>query len=243
MKNYIEEYKNVLPSETCDLIINKFNEKTELVKPGIVTGGILKPEVKNTLDLALMNSGVSTKKEIDLLLSSIMPVLEEGIRSYFIKYNILPTTGKLSTQKGASLLKLNDFLEQLVWPRYIVQNQNLHAKKYLPGKNYYHWHCDQEPGVWGVFCRRLVMMFYLNDVESGGETEFLNQEIGIKPSKGTLVIFPADFVGRHRGVTPKSGEKYILNFWLCERCPPLMREVAQNMDRFYPKPKATLAAY
>ena len=37
--------------------------------------------------------------------------------------------------------------------------------------------------------RVLAWMVYLNDVEEGGETEFLYQKLRIKPKKNTLLIW------------------------------------------------------
>ena len=56
-------------------------------------------------------------------------------------------------------------------------------------------------------------MFYLNDVEEGGETEFYNQKVKIKPKKGTCVIFPTYNTHLHKGHIPISNDKYILNMW------------------------------
>ena len=55
-------------------------------------------------------------------------------------------------------------------------------------------------------------MVYLNDVEEGGETEFLYQQLKIKPSKGRVVIWPGSFTHLHRGNPPMS-TKYIATGW------------------------------
>jgi hypothetical protein len=62
--------------------------------------------------------------------------------------------------------------------------------------------------------RLVLWMYYLNDVESGGETDFFFQKRSIKPKKGTVVIAPAGFTHTHRGNVPLSGDKYILTSWL-----------------------------
>ena len=54
-----------------------------------------------------------------------------------------------------------------------------------------------------------VIMFYLNDVEEGGETECLYQSRRVKPRTGTMVICPSGFTHTHRGNPPLSGDKYI----------------------------------
>jgi hypothetical protein len=63
-------------------------------------------------------------------------------------------------------------------------------------------------------CHRLLAwMVYLNDVEEGGETEFLYQHKRIKPKQGTLVIWPASFTHTHRGNSPLSNVKYVVTGW------------------------------
>jgi hypothetical protein len=57
-------------------------------------------------------------------------------------------------------------------------------------------------------------MFYLNDVEQGGETDFFYPNIKLKPKKGTMVIAPAGFTHTHRGNKPISDNKYILTSWV-----------------------------
>ncbi len=51
-------------------------------------------------------------------------------------------------------------------------------------------------------------MVYLNDVDSGGETEFLYQQLKIKPKRGRVVIWPGSFTHLHIGNHPMS-DKYI----------------------------------
>lgn len=73
------------------------------------------------------------------------------------------------------------------------------------------WHIEQSPGYQAN--RLLVWSIYLNDVENGGETEFLYQQRKIKPKTGTLVIWPAGVTHPHRGNPPYSNDKFILTGW------------------------------
>ena len=59
-------------------------------------------------------------------------------------------------------------------------------------------------------------MWYLNDVEEGGETEFCSG-LKIKPKAGTVVIFPASWYIMHRGNKPISNNKIICNGWIYAR--------------------------
>jgi hypothetical protein len=73
------------------------------------------------------------------------------------------------------------------------------------------WHAEQ--GMNSAATRAISWMVYLNDVEEGGETEFLYQGFRQKATKGTLLIWPAGFTHTHRGNPPYSNEKYIITGW------------------------------
>lgn len=59
-----------------------------------------------------------------------------------------------------------------------------------------------------------AFILYLNDVDEGGETEFLYYPRRIKPKQGTLVVFPGSYTHAHRGNPPLSGDKYIITGWI-----------------------------
>jgi hypothetical protein len=54
----------------------------------------------------------------------------------------------------------------------------------------------------------------LNDVEQGGETEFLYQGAKLRPATGNLVLAPCGFTHTHCGHPPISNPKYILASWV-----------------------------
>ena len=56
-------------------------------------------------------------------------------------------------------------------------------------------------------------MTYLNNVDDGGETQFLYQEKEIQPKKGLTVLWPTDFTHTHRGVTSPTQTKIIATGW------------------------------
>jgi len=81
-----------------------------------------------------------------------------------------------------------------------------------PGEHY-HWHIDG--GSHDFAMRQLVAVWYLNDVEGpGGETEFLFQDVKVKPEQGKLVLFPPFWTHEHRGVTLEKGVKYLATTWV-----------------------------
>jgi len=79
------------------------------------------------------------------------------------------------------------------------------------GGGYHVWH--YEAGTKALCARNLAWTLYLNDVEEGGETEFLYQSMRVKPKKGTFVLWPAGFTHTHRGNPPISNVKYIVTGW------------------------------
>jgi len=89
----------------------------------------------------------------------------------------------------------------------------LKIQKTLPTEGYHVWHVEHGAGSESE-PRGAVYSIYLNDVEEGGETEFLHFSRRVKPKAGRIVIWPASFPYVHRGNPPLSGEKYILTSWL-----------------------------
>jgi hypothetical protein len=90
-------------------------------------------------------------------------------------------------------------------------NYSFKIQKTPIGGGYHVWH--YESGTRELCHRLLTWMVYLNDVEEGGETEFLYQHMRLKPKAGTLVIWPAAFTHTHRGNPPLSNDKYIVTGW------------------------------
>jgi len=93
-----------------------------------------------------------------------------------------------------------------------LQIHNMKIQKTEIGGGYHIWH--HETSAPQNYRRLFNVMVYLNDVEEGGETEFLYLHRRVKPSVGTAIIYPAGFTHTHRGNPPISGAKYLLNGWL-----------------------------
>ena len=88
----------------------------------------------------------------------------------------------------------------------------LKIQKTLPTEGYHQWHIEHGKGFDNE-PRAFVFSIYLNDVEEGGETEFLHFSKRVQPKTGRIVIWPAGFPYMCiRGNPPLSGEKYIINF-------------------------------
>lgn len=122
-----------------------------------------------------------------------------------------------------NIKNFNEVLWGSCYPLYVDQfavlkdagrhnNFSFKIQKTNPGEGYHIWHfesCNRE-----LSNRLLVWILYLNDVEEGGETEFLYQSMRVKPKAGTLVLWPAGFTHAHRGNPPLSNSKYIVTGWI-----------------------------
>ena len=89
----------------------------------------------------------------------------------------------------------------------IVEKYNI--QKYLPKGGFKKWHFEDN----GSKKRVLVFMTYLNDLSDEGGTEFLYQNLKIKPQKGLTLIWPAGWTHTHRGIISKTQTKYIATGW------------------------------
>lgn len=65
--------------------------------------------------------------------------------------------------------------------------------------------------------RAISVLIYLNDDYEGGEIEFVNFGIKIKPKAGTLILFPSNYPYKHAAHPVTSGTKYVIVTWLHER--------------------------
>jgi hypothetical protein len=61
-----------------------------------------------------------------------------------------------------------------------------------------------------TYNRILAFILYLNDVEEGGETEFITLNRLVKPETGKVLCFPCNFMFPHKGNIPISNDKYIV---------------------------------
>jgi len=83
------------------------------------------------------------------------------------------------------------------------------VKRYDPGgTDRFQPHFDS---IGPVANRYLVFLWYLNDVQQGGETEFVDLGINSSAVKGKLLMFPPYWMYRHAGLPPISNAKYILS--------------------------------
>jgi len=148
------------------------------------TSGGINIQVKNTTDFHLKNNTNEIWTEID---KKLYEALHLCLHKYRDKYQAFRT-----------FEKINDTGFQI--QRYIKQEGfYIYHNDFLADKEKY---------------RILTFLFYLNDVDEGGETEFFYGKTKIKPKAGKCVLFPASWTFPHRALVPISSDKFIVTGWL-----------------------------
>jgi hypothetical protein len=106
--------------------------------------------------------------------------------------------------------KYYEFVDKRVFPESHAFEQ-FRIKKYNPkGGDMFDTHVDVKD--YASSRRYLSYLWYLNDVDEGGNTVFTG--LSIQPKKGKLVMFPPLWMFPHKGEPPMSGPKYILTGYL-----------------------------
>jgi hypothetical protein len=98
----------------------------------------------------------------------------------------------------------------------IIYN-NFHINKYdCATEGHYNYHIDHliTPDI--KLERHITFIWYLNDVEEGGETE-VKGEMKIKPETGKLLLFPSTWTYPHTSRRTISNDKYVIVGWLMRK--------------------------
>jgi prolyl 4-hydroxylase len=90
--------------------------------------------------------------------------------------------------------------------------ENLRIKRYdVAGGDQFQPHFDSMDYTSN---RYLVFIWYLNDVNEGGETDFPDLGVRIAARAGRLLMFPPYWMFQHAGLPPRSNDKYIISTYL-----------------------------
>ena len=182
--------ENSVPSKLCEDAIEKFERSKDKVQghvgEGNTIGASVELSIKRSLDLY-----ISDKFDWCQITDTLNQVLSDSVKTYFDKLR----DKEVSLGFGAD--------QQVIDGGYQIQ-------KTEPGE-FYKWHNDF--ALKGNCARVLTYVWYLNDVDEGGETEFVDGTL-IKPEQGKLMLFPATWTYIHQGRSPISNTKYICTGWI-----------------------------
>ena len=113
-----------------------------------------------------------------------------------------------------------------------LESSGAHLLRYEIGQSYL-THSDASVNFGprgGVLTRRATAILYTNDDYQGGELEFPHFNLKIKPTAGTILVFPADFVYEHVAHPVTSGTKYaVVDFFISRIAPWLNPNVSPSL--------------
>lgn len=219
-RDFIRVIDNSIPHALCDQIVDIFNTSPNLQQGK--TGGGIDLTKKNSMDVSIQRH-----PEFEPIFKAVNDITAKHLIAYFADFFFaligpIALTMKHPKTGQAESLTIENFdtlglpkIPQLV--SHLFRIGEINAQKYQVGKGGYpYWHSEIYPQQASVEAlhRNLLFMYYLNDVDEGGETEFYYQQQKIKPVKGRMVIAPAGFTHTHRGNQPISNDKFILTSWV-----------------------------
>lgn len=219
-EDFIRVVDNAISDKLCDRIIDIIDNSPHLKRGQ--TGGGVDTTKKDSMDVSIQRN-----EEFKPIFQDVNKASSEHLVAYFRDYFfalIGPVALTLKHPKTSLPVALTaDNFDSIGLPKlpdlvnYLFRLGEINAQKYTKNQGGYpYWHSEIYPqqASTEALHRNLLFMFYLNDVEQGGETEFFYQNRKLKPKKGTMVIAPAGFTHTHRGNKPISNDKYILTSWV-----------------------------
>ena len=193
--NYIQVFDHALPSDFCKKMIGMFDrEMTKVLCLGYKKYWNVEGESEVTnLKQQSLDPVKFNNKDWNIMMEYLMSKATDNQ----VKY--------IERLKGLGLDEYckhsESFIyENILYPRTFTFPQ---IQKTSVGEKF-DWHIDYYSDN-----RLCTFIYYLNDVEEGGSTEFRNDKV-IEAKEGRLVVFPSGWNYIHRGTTVLAGSKYVL---------------------------------
>ena len=192
---YIYTNSRSLSPELCQEIIAKY-EGSKDKYDGLTLGGVNR-DVKYTKDLIMKTN------EWDRINQTLRNELNRNLKKFLHQLN------NVEDFKSAYNNSNHDYKIQLS----NITADNFMAQKYTANEGRYVYHNDSMI-EWEVKRKRfMTYLWYLNNVDEGGETTF-DGKYNIKPTTGKMILFPASWTFPHCGKMPVSSDKYIITGWI-----------------------------
>ena len=199
LSNYIYQYPKSLSSDFCDEIINAYENETNKYE-GVTRSGMNK-SIKDTTDFRLNHFEDTPEhwKNIDIKLYSELTI---RVNEYIKMIN--------NEENYKKENNYNELYENI--PVKVITDDGFLIQKYKKNSGKYVYHDDFSIHFETKRHRIITYLWYLNDIDEGGHTEFWGH-YKVKPEKGKLIFFPACWCFPHRGNMPISNDKYIITGW------------------------------
>ena len=200
LENYFYINKNSLSIELCKDMIHLFEIEQFDKYEGVTAGGLNK-DIKDTIDFQIPAKNANNKPEWTKIRTLLDKELTNNVKKYVKYINECVTIEEQNSQHKYRL-----FDESITF-------ETMQMQRYTKNKGRYIYHNDFRSDWVAKKYRVLTFLWYINDVEEGGETEFWASH-RIKPEAGKLLLFPATWTYPHRGMMPISNDKYIVTGWI-----------------------------
>jgi len=192
IENFVLQYDNLFTAQECQGFIDSFNR---MDKAGLTLSRQKQEGISSTVkkDDQFYFSDILSGMELDI--SDMAPFRmfcerfwPEVYNPYAEKYGIL--------NSGIPHMSI----------------RSIKLQKTEIGGGYHIWHCEDDSPT--NMRRVMTFILYLNDIDEGGETEFLYHPKRVKAKQGRLILWPAGFTHTHRGNPPLSNTKYVMTGWI-----------------------------
>ena len=190
MKNFIDFigiWENSLSLEDCAYFVNWYNlcEENKLTISSSQEIGVTSlPNREDHCVRIPQNAGLDNGAFPENLIANYWETLKKCLVEYQTKYS------------------KSDFAQ--------ITSYGWKVHKVKPGEGYHLFHSEKDANR---PLRHLAWMTYLHSPESGGETEFLYQNLRVEPTVGKTLIWPAQWTNTHRVNPPLSGVKIYATGW------------------------------
>ena len=130
--------------------------------------------------------------------------------SFMVNYHASDRSSQINQFLKSCMMHYMDEYDQLKGMTMV--STDIKFQRTPAGGGYHLWHYENASHEYSH--REVTWMIYLNDIEEGGETEFRFQKRRIKPTQGTVVLFPAAMTHVHKGnMVMGEDNKYIVTGW------------------------------
>lgn len=192
-ENFIRVVDDAMTQEDCERVIEWFDI-------GCKSGGSYQRQDYENVPKEAKNDSVV--EPTDLLVYELYKPIQEKIASMLSKH-----ISKYVTDYETGIFGM-PFSGQ----NYPMSQAGSKIQKVAPSQGYHVWHCENSSLM--SKGRFLFYILYLNDIDEGGETEFIHLSERVSPKTGRLLIAPAGWTHTHRGNPPLSDTKYIITGWM-----------------------------
>jgi len=188
--DFIGIWQSFVPASLCEEVINHFDDL--MMNTPIIERQHDEKFMDGTQQF--LDIGKMGRSDQSILLNQTNPVLGSHISQYL---------------QAASIHYVDEY-PQLKCNKLI--STDLKTQKTSPNGGYHVWHYENSSYEYSN--RELTWILYLNTMpENEAETEFMFQKKRVRPTQGTMVIWPAGMTHVHRGLTVYSQDKYIITGW------------------------------